>query len=60
MRATLDVLRVLLARYPEFATLSPAERYDWQREAHRKWAESFNDWLRRHGRTTNLADTQCP
>ncbi|MDO4792436.1 MAG: exonuclease domain-containing protein [Buchananella hordeovulneris] len=60
VRATLDVLGVLLARYPEFAALAPAERYDWQREAHRKWAENFNDWLRRQGRTTNLANTQWP
>ncbi|WP_371152688.1 exonuclease domain-containing protein [Buchananella felis] len=58
--ATLDVLGAILTQYPEVGARSEAERFEWQRQAHREWAESFNKWLRRQGRDNNLASTQWP
>lgn len=42
--ATLQVLRKMAVAHPKLGELSLADLHDWQVEAHRAWAESFNKW----------------
>ena len=45
--ATLDVLEALATAHPQVAALGPEELVAFQARAHRRWAESFNEWLAR-------------
>ena len=45
--ATLDVLEALANAHPQVAALGPEELVAFQARAHRRWAESFNEWLAR-------------
>ncbi len=49
--ATLGVLRAIAAIHPEIAALSLAELHQWQIAAHRAWAEDFNSWMAKNGRS---------
>ncbi|MCS6711365.1 DNA polymerase III subunit epsilon [Brachybacterium sp. EF45031] len=49
--STLDVLRALAARHPEIAEMPLDELFRRQGEWHRDWAENFNRFLERQGRT---------
>ncbi|WP_136314022.1 exonuclease domain-containing protein [Actinomyces procaprae] len=53
--ATLDVLDAMAYAHPEIARIPRAELMSWQAAAHRDWAESFNDFLRRRGRTPDVS-----
>lgn len=57
--ATLDVLEALALAHPELARMGVDELVPFQAAAHRTWAESFNDFLRRKGRTPD-ADPAWP
>ncbi|SHE24236.1 exonuclease rnase t/dna polymerase iii [Actinomyces glycerinitolerans] len=57
--ATLDVLDAMAYAHPEIARIPRAELMAWQAAAHRDWAVSFNDFLRRRGRTPDV-DTAWP
>ena len=50
---TLDLMEALLKTYnlPEM----DKELYEFQREAHFDWAESFGKWLRRQGKTDDVS-----
>ncbi|MDO4900596.1 exonuclease domain-containing protein [Actinomyces sp.] len=52
--ATLDVLDAMAYAHPEIARIPRAELMAWQAAAHRDWAESFNEFLRRRGRTPDV------
>jgi DNA polymerase III subunit epsilon len=58
--ATLDVLRALAQRFPELAETSLDVLHDHQVGAHRRWAESFNDWRRTQGLTGPGAELTWP
>ncbi|WP_172120344.1 exonuclease domain-containing protein [Actinomyces faecalis] len=55
--ATLDVLEALAQAYPEVARMSLEDLQSFQVTAHRRWAESLNDWLRRQGRVPDAGTT---
>lgn len=42
--ATLQVLRKIVQAHPKLQQLSLTELHEWQVQAHRGWAESFNKW----------------
>ncbi|MCL2594553.1 MAG: exonuclease domain-containing protein [Promicromonosporaceae bacterium] len=46
---TLDVLEALARKYPALAAASLAELHQAQIEAHRAWAENFNQWRQSQG-----------
>ncbi|PHP52740.1 exonuclease domain-containing protein [Actinomyces ruminis] len=52
--ATLDVLDAMAYAHPEIARIPRADLMAWQAAAHRDWAVSFNDFLRRRGRTPDV------
>ncbi|WP_103064228.1 exonuclease domain-containing protein [Actinomyces qiguomingii] len=52
--ATLDVLAAMAYAHPEVARIPRAELMSWQAAAHRDWAVSFNEFLRRRGRTPDV------
>ncbi|MCL1898942.1 MAG: exonuclease domain-containing protein [Promicromonosporaceae bacterium] len=45
--ATLEVLRAIVAKYPALGATPLSDLHEAQRQAHRAWAESFNEWLAR-------------
>lgn len=49
--ATLGVLRAIAAKHPEIAAMSLADLHEWQIAAHREWAEDFNGWMAKNGRS---------
>ncbi|WP_092608078.1 exonuclease domain-containing protein [Actinomyces ruminicola] len=53
--ATLDVLDAMAFTHPEITRIPRTELMSWQAAAHRDWAESFNEFLRRRGRTPDVA-----
>lgn len=53
--ATLDVLAAITVAYPALSRRSTDELVPFQAGAHRAWAESFNDFLRRRGRTPDVS-----
>lgn len=57
--ATLDVLTAMARAHPELSAMSLRELHTYQVRAHRAWAESFNEWLSRSGRTPD-ADPSWP
>ncbi|MGP9694574.1 exonuclease domain-containing protein [Brachybacterium sp. AOP25-B2-12] len=52
--ATLDVLRGIIARHPDLGAAPLAEVHQRQIALHRDWAENFNDFLRRKGKTPDV------
>lgn len=58
--ATLDVLRALVARFPELAEVSLASLHERQVRAHFTWARSFNAWLQENGFDRPPADGSWP
>lgn len=42
--ATLDVLRAIVAAFPQIAAMTAAELHALQVDAHRAWATNFNEW----------------
>ncbi|MBW3069088.1 MULTISPECIES: exonuclease domain-containing protein [unclassified Actinomyces] len=52
--ATLDVLDAMAYAHPEIARIPRTELMSWQAAAHRDWAVSFNEFLRRRGRTPDV------
>lgn len=52
--ATLDVLDAMAYTHPEITRIPRTELMAWQAAAHRDWAVSFNEFLRRHGRTPDV------
>jgi DNA polymerase-3 subunit epsilon len=47
--AALDLIAPMCASSEELANLPLSQVMDWQRTAHKKWADSFNEWLARKG-----------
>ena len=58
--ATLDVLGRLVACHPHLGAMDLDRLYDAQVGAHRRWAESFNEWLVRQGFDREAARTGWP
>ena len=54
---TLAVLDALAQRHPDLASAAPDELMEAQARAHREWAEGFNAWLSRNGRTPDIGVT---
>lgn len=53
--ATLDVLRAQAAKFPAVAQSSLADLHRQQVTWHREWAENFNEFLRKKGRTPDVS-----
>lgn len=53
--ATLDVLRAQAAKFPAVAQSSLEDLHQQQIAWHRAWAENFNEFLRRKGRTPDVS-----
>ncbi|MGO1315846.1 MAG: exonuclease domain-containing protein [Cellulomonadaceae bacterium] len=47
--ATLDVLTAMGHRYPHLGQMDLAGLHRYQIEAHRRWAQGFNEWRRNRG-----------
>lgn len=58
--ATLDVLDALVRTYPQIARASLDVLHDRQVLAHRRWAESFNEWRLGQGLTGPGAELTWP
>jgi DNA polymerase III subunit epsilon len=58
--ATLDVLAAMARKHPQLTEASPPELHGHQVTAHRKWAESFNEWRTSRGLTGPGAETDWP
>ena len=52
--ATLDVLRAIAGKYPQIAASSLGDLHREQMSWHRSWAENFNAFLERKGRTPDV------
>ena len=52
---TLKVAEALVAKFPVLAEMSAAEVHDFQKTSHARWAEDFEDYLRKQGRTTTIS-----
>ncbi|WEV46187.1 exonuclease domain-containing protein [Bifidobacterium sp. ESL0690] len=48
--AAVDLIKPMSTLYPQVGNLKLSELMDWQREAHKKWKESFNKWMLSRGR----------
>lgn len=57
--ATLDLLTAMAAKHGEVAAMTAPELHAWQVTAHRAWAEDFNGWMAKNGRT-GRADVTWP
>lgn len=53
--ATLDVLRALAEKYPQLADTSLEELHQQQMVWHREWAENFNQFLEKKGKTPDVS-----
>ncbi|EGF55229.1 exonuclease domain-containing protein [Actinomyces sp. oral taxon 170] len=58
--ATLDILEALATAHPQISELGPDELVAFQAQAHRTWAESFNEWLARKNPSRSPAQTAWP
>lgn len=56
---TLDVLAGIAGKYPQLAAMSALELTDYQRQAHREWAQDFEKYLRKQGRDASI-DREWP
>lgn len=52
--ATLDVLRAIVAKHPQLAASSLADLHREQIGWHRTWAENFNEFLKKKGKTPDV------
>lgn len=52
--ATLDVLRAIVAKHPQLAASSLADLHREQISWHRTWAENFNTFLEKKGKTPDV------
>ncbi|GAA1285507.1 exonuclease domain-containing protein [Brachybacterium alimentarium] len=52
--ATLDVLRAIVAKHPQIAASSLADLHREQVGWHRTWAENFNEFLKKKGKTPDV------
>lgn len=52
--ATLDVLDLILAKYPDLGNKSLADLHAYQVRAHEQWATNFNQFLESRGRTPDV------
>ena len=52
--ATLDVLRAIVAAHPQVGVSSLEDLHQQQISWHRSWAENFNEFLRKKGRTPDV------
>lgn len=52
--ATLDVLRAIVAAHPQIGVSSLADLHREQISWHRSWAENFNQFLQKKGRTPDV------
>ncbi|WEV41559.1 exonuclease domain-containing protein [Bifidobacterium sp. ESL0682] len=48
--AAVDLIKPMSTLYPQVGNLKLADLMDWQREAHKKWKDSFNEWMKSKGR----------
>ncbi|XBH20590.1 exonuclease domain-containing protein [Jonesiaceae bacterium BS-20] len=55
--ATLDVLDLIIAKYPELAQMTLADLHSYQERAHHQWATSFNQYLTKIGRPADVGTT---
>lgn len=60
VEATLDVLRAMIARFPELAQVPLSSMHERQIRAHFAWARSFNEWLQANGYERPPADGSWP
>lgn len=49
--AAVDLIAPITRLYPQTGRLTLGELMDWQRDAHRRWKDSFNQWLVSKGRS---------
>lgn len=52
--ATLDVLRAIIAAHPQVGASSLEDLHQQQISWHRSWAENFNEFLKKKGRTPDV------
>ncbi|WP_194948615.1 exonuclease domain-containing protein [Actinomyces trachealis] len=52
--ATLDVLEAMARKHQALSRVRLEELVTWQAQAHRTWAESFNQWLKSKGRKPDV------
>lgn len=55
--ATLDVLDLIIAKYPQLAQMSLTELHSYQMRAHEQWAASFNKFLISKGSAGDVGTT---
>ncbi|WEV58498.1 exonuclease domain-containing protein [Bifidobacterium sp. ESL0728] len=48
--AAVDLIKPMSTLYPQVGNLKLDELMDWQRKAHKKWKDSFNQWMESRGR----------
>ncbi|MCI1984246.1 MAG: DNA polymerase III subunit epsilon [Bifidobacteriaceae bacterium] len=48
--AAVDLIKPMTTLYPQAGGIELNNLVEWQREAHKKWAENFNSWLASKGR----------
>ncbi|WEV73539.1 exonuclease domain-containing protein [Bifidobacterium sp. ESL0798] len=48
--AAVDLIRPMSTLYPQVGNLRLGDLMDWQRQAHKKWKDSFNLWMESRGR----------
>lgn len=55
--ATLDVLDLIIAKYPELGQMALPDLHSYQARAHHQWATNFNQYLTKIGRTADVGTT---
>lgn len=55
--ATLDVLRAIVAAHPQVGASSLEDLHREQIGWHRSWAENFNEFLKKKGKTPDVSTT---
>ncbi|MDR2373232.1 MAG: DNA polymerase III subunit epsilon [Bifidobacteriaceae bacterium] len=59
VRQSIAVFDAIERRHAQVAAMDLAALHDWQRQAHRDWADHFNQWLSSRGRPAD-ADPSWP
>lgn len=57
VRQTLAVWDAMCRAHPTLTEQSPTQLMEMQADAHRQWAQSFGDWLRKKGRTPDIGES---
>lgn len=55
--ATLDVLELIVTKFPKLSAMTLADLHEYQTNAHRAWAVNFNEYLTKVGRTADVGTT---